>query len=247
VTPSAAPQLQYAPKPPLRKRRFARRLISGFIALLLLLGLWHWWPHIWLRLQILYWQEQCAEYVMPANQIVFELDSSGQVVSNFTAQPWSEFYSRLSPPGMRSDATLFVRRLRTAGGTKRLVAVSLLSERRSDGEFFLFDIRRFAADSLFGFPREKIDRWNLENALERVGVWRKEGLTLRIHGGQVDPNDASQFRILIERGDEQFTVIGHLHDDGKVHFENAESPFAREAQQEVMVTRPAPATQPSAP
>lgn len=74
IDPSAT--LEYAPKPPVHRRRSFRRAV--WIVALLGVGFvaWRWVPAYAPRAWYLYWQRQCMNFRAPADHVAYEEDES---------------------------------------------------------------------------------------------------------------------------------------------------------------------------
>ena len=122
-----APRLDYAPPPPLHKRKAARRVVLvvvGFALVLLGLKLG---PVVWHRVQLVYWQDRCLDYRPADGQVALQMDYvNGRWQSTGTVPAeWSRFYFLLSPPGVASGGTAFLGRVRTPGGDERLLVADV--------------------------------------------------------------------------------------------------------------------------
>jgi hypothetical protein len=121
--------LQYAPQPPLRQRRVVRR--GGLIvALLVAVGaVVYWFPVLREHVVLQVLQRRCLSHSMSPDEVVFDPDPQlariGRLKPGTRSVPtyWNDFYARLSPPGLKSDATLFLGRMKRPDGRERLVAI----------------------------------------------------------------------------------------------------------------------------
>lgn len=86
-------------------------------------GAVYWYPVVRDHLRVLTWQRRCLNYQPPADHVVFD-DSNNRVTPRVQGD-WSNLYSRLSPPGLRSEGTLFVGAMTDADGQLLLVAVDM--------------------------------------------------------------------------------------------------------------------------
>lgn len=143
--------LDYAPRVPWHRRRRFRRLAIGLILAATVGCLFLWRDALWLRAQVLYWQRQCAQSVLPADRIVYETDPQkaaellGQrqyvndaasrgmpdVVASWHPAVWRELHDLLIPPqpGLRfmSEKTPVVflhERTSRRTGLRRIVVIS---------------------------------------------------------------------------------------------------------------------------
>ncbi len=67
-----APNLDYAQRPPLRRRRSFRRAVHALVALALIAGLWFFGPTLWREAQLWHYMNQCRDYAAPADTVVCE-------------------------------------------------------------------------------------------------------------------------------------------------------------------------------
>jgi len=141
-----APQLDYAPGAPIRRRRRVRRVMG----LLLLAGLVlaGWWFHapVWQRVKLLYYQRQCLNYSAPPERVVYDEDngtvspligtagywsqpafslngSTAPTVAVRPAQELGNYFAAMQYPLWAPPATIFMHEMRTKSGRVRLVAV----------------------------------------------------------------------------------------------------------------------------
>src|SRR2546423_546049 len=99
---SSAPQLEYAPAAPLRRRKRIRRVI----ALVLVLGLgiagWRYHAPVWAQTKLLYHQHRCLAYTAPAEQIVYDENDDGTSplmgLAEYSTLPPAPTYSTFSIP-----------------------------------------------------------------------------------------------------------------------------------------------------
>jgi hypothetical protein len=112
-----------------------------------------WYPTTRDRLSLYVLQQRCLEYCPPANEVVYEsgfseegrgrtsallADPRYQPMSNgsgayLVPTDWSDFYARLAPPGLKSDGTVFLGRMKTPRGDTRLVGFDLVVHRLPSG------------------------------------------------------------------------------------------------------------------
>ena len=138
------PELQYAPRPPLRGRRVVRRVILAVCLLVAVLAAVRWFPRVREHVLMLLWQRRCLHHQPLADRSVYTNDPTrsdallrdggyhvmdGATRSTFLVPGyWSDLYTLLSPPGLKSHGTVFLGRMTTPLGKERLVAVDLVVE-----------------------------------------------------------------------------------------------------------------------
>jgi hypothetical protein len=118
-------------------------LLAGVVAA----GVW-WFPAVRGRAVLYLLQRQCLNHAPPADEVVYAagaerasaLMSDGRY-HHFAGPPqaaflvpqyWSDFYSALSPPGFKSNGTVFLGRMKTPDGDTRLVAVDMVIDSSSE-------------------------------------------------------------------------------------------------------------------
>jgi hypothetical protein len=113
--------LDYAPRPPMHQRRIFRLIIGTFLFVAVLASGWFWMPSLWWQIELLYWEHECLAYVQASGQLVYDSASGRSLIPH----EWEVFYSKYSYPGMRSDGTIFLGKLISPNGNRRLVAVDI--------------------------------------------------------------------------------------------------------------------------
>src|SRR5207302_434407 len=71
------------------------------------------------RARLMYWQNRCLTYSPPSG--VWVTPKQKHVVRD-----WTAFYALLSPPGLKSDGTIFLHERRTPSGKRRLVSADVI-------------------------------------------------------------------------------------------------------------------------
>lgn len=219
--PAAPPRMDYAPRPPLRRRRWVRRL--GVCVVLLAAGgstLW-WLPPVWRNVQVLRMQARCASFTAPPDRVVYDRDRARGAqlrafdpryatiaggTAAYVAAEWADFYAVVSPPGARPAATVFLHERRNSRGERRLIAVTahpgIFANPR--GVFLDWYVLRPGTS----LTRPKL----LHNAESHLALERRDG-DLRLFAGQPDPKDVAHFTFDFEQFDYRGTVDGWLRDD----------------------------------
>ena len=215
---SSPPSLNYAPPPPMYQRKGFR----NFIAMVLMLCIGassYWWAPIAVKhVELLYWEHRCLTYTPAAGQIIFDKDShTGQIPA-----AWTTFYSILSPPGGRSDGTIFLHEMRKQNGERRLVAVDVLSLNLSaDASHSNSVVGVFAhvfhLGTLSHQPLEHCYSLNLVRTIPPCS---------QIFSGQPDPIHADHFTFYTNDPVGQTQYDGWLRDDDFVVIEPRNPPPA---------------------
>jgi hypothetical protein len=113
--------LNYAPTPPMHRRGSFRRWFYAIVLLAIIAPGWWWAPLAWRRTRVLYWQQKCIAYTAQPDQVIYDQASKTCVLSS----AWSHFYTIISPPGSRSDGTLFLHQMQKPNGERRLVVAEV--------------------------------------------------------------------------------------------------------------------------
>jgi hypothetical protein len=192
----AAADLQYAPPPPLRQRRVVRRVLL-ILALVALVGAGvYYFPQAREQALIYACQRRCMGYQPPANQVVFDDDpvraagllsdprygtTAGGTTAFLVPRPWADLYAHLSPPGLKSNGTVFLGAMTTADGRRRLIAIDLTVNNASRSK-----------DSVLLMARV-IEPGNPVRRPRLLSTYGAEFLHYELKGpvtpGQVDPQD----------------------------------------------------------
>ena len=200
--------LNYAPPPPLHRRRaFHRWILIAFLLGIALVSLC-WLISMRGRMQLLYWQYRCLIYTPAAGQIALVVDHAG-VIRQCVPQEWVDFYSRLSPPGFYSDGTVFLHELKKPNGQRRLVAVDVVILARQDEAVLPF-ARVIVPGDLQNWPKEKA----ISGAASQLTLAGPTPLT--IFAGTVDPGDSSRFTFRAVVQGQEVNYDGWLRDDDVV-------------------------------
>jgi len=161
-------ELQYAPRPPLRKRRVVRRVLLGIGLVVVVAAGIKWFPQVNEHVLLQVWQRRCLNHHPPADQVVYTEDpqrsaallADGQYQSMPTSTPaaflvpkyWADLYATVSPPGLKSHGTVFLGRMHSANGVERLVAIDMVIENPARDDVLLVT-RVVEPASLLGRPR----------------------------------------------------------------------------------------------
>lgn len=212
--PTSTAPIAYAPAPS-RHRRLVRRWLLPALAFGVLVSAYWWGPPAWFRVQLAYFERQCAAYTAPPETIVFTdlpEDVKRLAVASQGYQPgptpgsvcrvpaaWSKFYALLSPPGLQSFGTAFLHERRTPGGKPLLVSVDYLGTVLHESDKFglhqaSFQIRSFERGGPFALPMEV----NAEREVVLLYTSKGGHGPLRLRAGQPDANDPTHFTITWE-------------------------------------------------
>jgi len=234
----ASPQLEYAPRPPIHRRRVFRRVLMLVVAAALFL------PTAWAvrrgrdRIAVLYWQRRCANFSLPAGSVAY--DENPATVATFWASVGSSgnytqiIDSRLGKPivvlmrprgqwetsirqplgGLNQIGALFLHARRAASGKpQRIICV-----RPSEAIIFRRTLPQLYDATSPDLSIEVHDYATLtsdSNRLSRqsVNVARLAGEpfgTVRFFAGQIDPSDESHFTIDFQTATGSGTIDGWL-------------------------------------
>jgi hypothetical protein len=232
--PEATAQLDYAPAPPVLRRRWARRSMLGMVLLTAVAaGAW-WGPGAYRRASVLYWQRQCMRYTAPGEWVAYESDPvagaalrsadphyqfaplAGRprkpMATGYLPECWTRFVQ--ANPGFptASGPILFLHELRTPSGRSRLVAVA--------GAFDPLTLPQFINGYDVGGEVIEPATWTTPSQNRTGGMFisvltdlRPEPPHLRVYAGQPDPADPSHFTIRYEVEGVTHVVDGWLRDD----------------------------------
>ena len=204
--PTQGSELQYAPRPPLRKRRMFRRVLAGIGLLFVAAAGIKWFPQVNEHIKLQVWQRRCLNHQPPADQVVYSEDP--QISASLLADPryqsmptstpsaflvpkyWADLYATVSPPGLRSNGTVFLGRMRTPDGKERLVAIDMTIDNPGRDDVLL-TTRVIEPASLLGRPRV------LQTMGSRFVSYHLCDTSVR--PAQVDPQDRSHLLMFAGR------------------------------------------------
>ena len=210
-----ASHLPYATTLPWRRRRSAKRLIATAIVVVIAVTGFYWFPPARDRLLLLHWQERCLRHsdLGTAMRFYSRGNGSGSQTLGRVPQEWQNLYASVSPPGLNSEGTVFLHRLRSPVGATRLVAVDAVIESSAQGtDLIVFTARVLARGSPFARPRLVHSSQQMPTLLEGEGV-------ARTYPGIVDAADESHFTFVLEWNGRRETVDGWLRNDDTVVIE----------------------------
>ena len=251
-----SPQLDYAPTPPLHRRRAFRRGVILLIVGLLVL------PIAWVgrrgreRATLLYWQRQCASFSMPPGTVAYEenpakaaalwasvgssgnysqiVDGSG-AIKNVILRPRGQWETSIRQrTGLNQIGTVFLHARRAPRGqSERIVCVCPYppltyrgSPAMGSGAVPMPDFYVEVHDYATVFS----DAARLtQGELDVAGLYAQPFGTVRILAGQIDPADESHFTIDFQTATGSGTIDGRLRADDWVS----------------LTLRPAPASTPA--
>jgi len=233
-----SPQLDYAPRPPVHRRRAFRRGVIALIVAIVFL------PSVWAgrkaynRATLLYWQRRCADFSMPAGTVAYgenpanvaALWASVSATRNYTClvdgtsgkiyhvlmRPRGQWETSIRQPlgGLNQIGALFLHARRAASGKpQRIICV-----RPSEAIIFRRTLPQLYDATSPDLSIEVHDYATLtsdSNRLSRqsVNVARLAGEpfgTVRFFAGQIDPSDESHFTIDFQTATGSGTIDGWL-------------------------------------
>lgn len=206
ATPKQSPKLHYAPRPPVHKQRRFQRYLYLVAAIFVIGSSFYWGSNAWRRVQILYWQRQCMNYQPPPDQIVCEF-IDGKQVKSVIPKAWQEFYSLHSPPGVKSNGTLFLHEMRSGHGEKRLVTVDLVGYTFLTWDPYLATSRRVFQPAALFRPEDEVSS---STGAIFSGLPPKTPHRLLVYAGQIDPNDPTHFTIEFDVDGKRGVIDGWL-------------------------------------
>ena len=211
TTPDKSPQLGYASALPWHRRRRTKWMSVGIVALLVLGSSVFWGPWIVHRGERWYWINQCKNFRRPPGTIVYDSVHPVAQRPRYRTLPaasmpvplcLSRLMALLSPPGLRSDGTIFLHLLHCPAGD-RLVSL---------------DLFRDANGALCAQPR--VIRPN--NGYDAVEIDGGQATTLLlssdaiVYSAQTDSDDASHFSFQVIQDRHRMIFDGWLTENQKV-------------------------------
>ena len=198
----STPHIDYAEKPPVHQRWISGKRLA-WIAVFIFAASGAWWLPAGLRhAELLYWQQECIDYLAPADELVYDRSRSIQLVP----PAWSHFYSIFSPPGFQSEATVFMHELKKEDGEKRLVVVDFVPGVNGN---LVQHSRVFVPGSPGRLPEEITRRSNAP-----LLQFDQEGTLL--FSGHVDPVNPNHFTFRVQEGKKQSLYEGWLQSNETV-------------------------------
>ena len=187
-----------------------RAVLLVVVAAVVAAGIWL-FPHVRDRVTLQLLQRRCMKHAPSGNEFVYheaggwhgllydrryQMRGGPRPAAFLVTRDWRELYVRLSPPGFRSDGTVFLGEMKTPDGDRRLVAVDMVIDSSSE---VLLTARVVEPGSLLRRPR-----------LATASIYRLRSdalLAEPVTPGKVDPRDPA--RVLLFGG----RVEGWLRDD----------------------------------
>jgi hypothetical protein len=244
LTSPAAPPLEYAPKPPVHRRRNFRRAVWIVALVTVALIAWRWGPPYTRHASYVYWQSRCMSFTAPADHVAYEEDTERAAAlatrANYhtmplrppppATQPLMEPVGFVPPPLARfraaSRVAAFVGRLTSADGQERLVAVELhlvLISSNGDRRLQLIPYRATPASLL----RPVVTRETSLRMVREIVYFNLARIyRLRLFWGQRDPQHPDRFTIRYIINEQPGVIEGRLDKEGNVKFTVPQGPLA---------------------
>jgi hypothetical protein len=236
-------QLEYAPAPPLYRRKRFRRVALLVVLCAVVYPGWRYGPRVWAKGRLLYAQRRCLNYAAPADRVVYESrqPQAAELLKRhgyYPLAPWAVLTGGtpasfpapvavyipdelnelerclLGAPAPPSSAVLFLHEMTDKAGRRRLVIV-----RRGAGAYgpviSPFDI----SATVYAPATLSTDLSVVPSAVSMSLAYNGPAIQLPTAGlyfyaGQIDPGDASHFTIRYEMGGQEGVVDGRLNDRG---------------------------------
>lgn len=180
--------LQYAAAPGRSARRLRRRSVAAG-GTLIGLGCAIWWgPATWRSTRLQYDWVRCENYTPRSGSVVYDRRPGTGIVPD----AWSQFYALFSPPGLKSDGTVFLHRLIDPAGNWLLVAIDIDAQSMTTATV---RARVFVPGRWVAPPRE------VSNDATRYTF--SIPADARVLAGQVDPADPSRFGFTVVSPNQQ--------------------------------------------
>jgi len=234
--------LEYAPAPPLRRRRVRRVLLAGIvlglIAVIIFKG-----QLILRRAQLVFWQYRCTTYLPSPQQVVFDTRpgskslpagdpdvystaAAGTPISYVVPPGWEHLSALLNAGTAASTAskgTLYLGRRRSPAGHERLVVVEIVRYHNYTG-CVAVSSHVFRLGSPLAEPAQCTPLTGLDLPMQV-----EPGLVF--FAAQADPADQSRFLFQYDDSGQRITTEGRLKDDDTITFrdmpESAAAPAAK--------------------
>ncbi len=239
---SPAP-LDYAPAPPLQRRRWFRRTVMVAFMLSLAGITWRWGPEKWQRAKLLYWQRQCLNYSQPADEVVYDQDptrdSAWAKQPGYRATPltsaWypsphvaaAKYADCLNPlmavvdrsAQFQAYPVVFMHERRALSGNPYLVVVVGRPDHELNGKLYPLDFTALPIRP--GTWTDTPSNESFEPVYDDMTPIRQP-LPVRMFAGQVDAVDASHFTFIYEVAGTRHVIDGYV-EDGFANFQDLEA------------------------
>src|SRR4051794_19827257 len=231
--------LNYAPRPPLFRRRWLRRKLIFLLLISAIAGsAWHYGPPLYFRARTAIYRNQCFSDALPPDTVVFESDATAATAllkrSGYSPialgpdQPSATGRNlpacgKLLSSGMDVEpgleALLFLHRLTTRSGQSRVVAIRFVvvhcpvPDRVIDPPVSFYT-NSFLPDIEGAGDYATLRRdWGQPFNAQCYGLWTAlNDRSLRFYAGQPDPADSSHFTIGYAAHGQRGTIDGWAQD-----------------------------------
>jgi hypothetical protein len=249
---NAAAGLQYAPAPPVLRRRWFRRVLLLLIVVGCVLAAWHWHEPVRRRLSLLQAQRQCATHTAPADQVRYDsvpadlpgLANDANYVTTRTVSPQfasTAYFTPSMPYGqfaMRKPAGPWARLCGAAGWNPAppMTAPLFLHERKNAAGPSRLLVLTFRPGDATPFQAEVITPaglWGQPGAasvhvegqfIGRIDPWEHP---IRFYAAQPDRADPSRFTFRYEFSGQPGHIDGCLNADDSVTLTLRDGPLKR--------------------
>jgi hypothetical protein len=223
-------RLEYAPKPPLRRRRAFRLAVIVLVGLAAGIAGWRWGPGAWQNARLLHWQRRCMTYAPPADLVVYEEDPAaaeallsrrgGEYVHGRDGPSFScamhqpsclTEFARASGMGPVSNgAVIFMHERTSRTGVRRLVIITAspadVPSMTLTGGLDEWE----CTPGTWGTPPQ----FSSPPISRLVPIRTEKAPRVRFFAAQADANDASHFTVGYELDGMPGTLQGWLSDSG---------------------------------
>jgi hypothetical protein len=246
MTLASPPQLEYGLAPPRRRKRLVRAMIGGIAVLVGLAAwqwgsvVWNQFPILFWQRQCLRYTASADQVVYEEDPTeVPRLLSRGYVryklsrgaspdptpTNTFAAAAqlpncWRRLTALVPPPvpqqGASSGAMLFLHERISPRGNRRLVCVRYYAETYSFTASF---IEAYNVDDNVIVPGTwtSLPAWTAHPMMiDVISSWPRLPPRVRVHAGQVDPDDATHFTIRYQMWGKEDVLDGRLDDSDRV-------------------------------
>jgi len=243
-------ELDYAPKPSLRKRRWFRRLAWGLVVVMVVAATLQFGGGVRNPMRAAYWERRCLGFSISPDTVAYEEDparaaalwkamgttgdfttlTDGQTkqLLSVSLRPRAQWEASLNPSSaLYQHGSLFLGARRARGGAERLICVhadAFMSYRRGQPRLYGADAPDLTAQVIRPATPWRDGQALADLRLNVGGFLAHPFGTLRFYAGQPDPNDDSHFTIDYQSPAGRGTIDGWLQRDDTIKMQMRGNP-----------------------